>query len=568
MKHLLVISILLFYSIPACYGSAIADSWTKDIIHQPLSRRPKIEARYTDATRTALDLDAQNYRLVIELKSDLGQRIRSLRAKGPKGFDEILASGGIYLEITDSNDITYSSLNSKEASRINIYRRGPYYIETHWLDIQLADLTGKLAPVRGEVVLYSYPEKTHVGVIMHVTGMIEVKSASIVFDSNAETCAGPVKCELEGGVRINDFVVLNRGEDNPTCALIYPALNTADDVTMEKIDKGVRITTYIYNAEAHGGTSVKWDNGHKPSSFFEIFPMQKLELSDAFQSEIKPLLSTSMTAKSGRTLGYDPIRGCYKIQTDNLGSFSYHYEHPNDYEAAIAALKKALELDPASAEAHVFLAKAYTESGRMDEGLAEAETALASDPKSYWVQSGYGYVRALRAEWELAVPPYREAVTLQPNFAFLQLLLAEALRETGQYDEAIAFARGALKLGQGFEARGYRSLGHALWRKGDLDGAAANFQKSLDLDDTDPYTHWGLGAVYYRKGDYEAALPHLQRAALLLPGEAGYHAWLGACLFNLQRYEEARAELEWALRLDPNNEDAKDLLQKLDSSGH
>jgi hypothetical protein len=339
MKHLLVISILLFYSIPACYGSAIADSWTKDIMHQPLPRRPKIEARYTDATRTALDLDAQNYRLVIELKSDLGQRIRSLRAKGPKGFDEILASSGIYLEITDSNGIAYSSLNSKEASRINIYRRGPYYIETHWLDIQLADLTGKLAPVRGEVVLYSYPEKTHVGVILHVTGMMEVKSASIVFDSNAETCAGPAKCELEGGVRINDFVVLNRGEDNPTCALIYPALDTVDDVTMEKIDKGVRITTYIYNAEAHGGTNVKWDNGNKPSSFFEIFPMQKLELSDAFQSEIKPLLSTSMTAKSGRTLGYDPIRGCYKIQTDNLGDFSYHYEHPNKYEAATFSIQ-------------------------------------------------------------------------------------------------------------------------------------------------------------------------------------------------------------------------------------
>lgn len=334
MKCFLVISILLLQSLPVCYGSEIASAWTQDIMHQPLARRPKIEARYADATRTALDIDAENYQLAIELKSNLGQRIRSLRTNGPKGWDEILTSHGIYLEITDSTGITYSSLNSKEASRINIYRRGPYYIETHWLDLQLADQTGNIAPVRGEVIFYSYPEKTHVGAVLHVTGMMEIRSAGIVFDSDAETCAGPIECELEGGVRINDFVILKRGEDNPTCALIYPALGTVDDVTMEKTKNGVRVTTYIYNSEAHGGTNAKWDNGHKPSAFFEIFPMQKPELSDAFQSEIKPLLSTSMTAKSGKTLGYDPIRGCYKIQTDNLGGFSYHYEHPNDYEVA------------------------------------------------------------------------------------------------------------------------------------------------------------------------------------------------------------------------------------------
>ena len=57
------------------------------------------------------------------------------------------------------------------------------------------------------------------------------------------------------------------------------------------------------------------------------------------EAEVSPLLSTSFDATAGKSLGYDPIRGCYKLQTDTPGGFSYHYEHPNDYEIASFTVK-------------------------------------------------------------------------------------------------------------------------------------------------------------------------------------------------------------------------------------
>ena len=74
--------------------------------------------------------------------------------------------------------------------------------------------------------------------------------------------------------------------------------------------------------------------------------------------------------------------------------------------------------------------------------------------------------------------------------------------------------------------------------------------------------------MLYEKDDYEGALVHLERAVALVPNNAGYQAWLGACYKALGRYQEARAALEQALQLDPERQDARNLLDDLTSMGY
>ena len=311
------------------------DVWRTDIKYQPVGARPRLEARYSDATRTGFVIDAQNYRMLFDLSGTTGQRMRSLKVNSPKGSAEVLGGRGVYLRLVDAAGKAYSTLNAREPSRVNIYRRGPYYIETHWFDVQLADSEGRPAPVKGEIVLYSYPEKTHVAAILHVTEAIEVKSACVTLEFDAETCASIAQCDPEEGVRVNDFVLLKRANNAPTCALIYPVSHGVDDATVEKMDGVVRVCNCIYSDESHGGTAAKWSPGDKPACYFELFPLAAGEVSEEMEAEVMPLLSGCFTATSGRTLGYDPIRGCYKVQTDNPGGFSYHYyENQNAYEVA------------------------------------------------------------------------------------------------------------------------------------------------------------------------------------------------------------------------------------------
>lgn len=308
-------------------------AWKTDFRQQPIGARPRIEARYSDAKRVGLDIDAEKYRLLLDLKADTGQRVRKLAVVGRSGAVELLNGDGVFLHVTTSDGTTYTSLNTKTPSRVNIYRRGPYYIETHWLDVELTDSDGKLAPIKGEVVFYSYPEKTHIGVILHITKPMEVKNASIAFDFDALTCASPAD-EPDDVVSTNSLCLLKRANDAPTCALIYPVPRGVDDVTIEKTAQGLRVSNFVYSEEAHGGASAQWKEGDKPAAYFELLPLANSEISEEMEAEVKPLLSSAITADHGRSLGYDPIRGCYKLQTDSEGDFTYHYKNPNAYETA------------------------------------------------------------------------------------------------------------------------------------------------------------------------------------------------------------------------------------------
>ncbi|MCL5105116.1 MAG: hypothetical protein M1133_13515, partial [Armatimonadetes bacterium] len=340
---MLIKVLLVFLIVCALPPSLKADdpgsAWKTDLRQQVLTERPKIEARYADSTRTAFNIDAENYRLSLDLAAGSGQRARSLNVVTAKGAVEVLRGRGIYLQLTDSKGRTYSSLNCARLSRINIYRRGPYYIETHWLNVELVDAEGGAAPIKGEVVFYSYPEKTHVGVILHVTKAMEVKSASIACEFSGETCASMTEADQRQGMRLNDVCLVKQPDDAPTCALIYPVPRGVDNVVLEKMDDGVRISNYIYSDEAHDGAVAKWEEGQKPAAYFELLPLEKGHVTPEMEAEAGPLMSADIDASAGRSLGYDPIRGCYKVQTDTPGGFAYHYAHPNDYEVAAFSIK-------------------------------------------------------------------------------------------------------------------------------------------------------------------------------------------------------------------------------------
>ncbi len=313
-----------------CIAQENAMAWQDDFKHQPVGARPKIEARYVDARRTGLDIWAQRYRMIVDIKSEAGQKIRKLQVGQS---EELLVGDGAFVTITDACGKSYSSLFAKSASRINIYRRGPYYIETHWLDVELVDADGAVAPIKGEIVFYSYPEKTHVAVILHVTKAIEIKNAKIAFDFNAQTCASPASNDYADRVRVNEFCLLKRANNAPTCALIYPVPHGVDDVSIEKIDRGVRVSSFIYNDEAHDSKTTTWNEGDKPAVYFELLPLDKSEVSEEMECEVTPLLASAISAQTGKSLGYNPIRGCYTIQSDFEGDFNYYfYKAPNQYE--------------------------------------------------------------------------------------------------------------------------------------------------------------------------------------------------------------------------------------------
>lgn len=128
-----------------------------DFVAQCWQNRPDLEVCYTDGSRTAFEINAEKYRLRGELRTP--HRL----------IDAATGTEWLSLEITDAAGTVYATQRATPDSRINLYRRGPYFCEVHWLDIQAAAADGSLAPLKGDLALYCYPDKLLASITWHAS---------------------------------------------------------------------------------------------------------------------------------------------------------------------------------------------------------------------------------------------------------------------------------------------------------------------------------------------------------------------------------------------------------------
>lgn len=267
-------------------GQQEAQPWAADFRKQPASRRPRLECRYVDARRERAEIIGETYGIVIDLAD--GTRHASISVREPDGFRE---AGVLRLEAHTEDGRTYSSEASSQPSRINLYRRGPYYLDVRWLDITCSTDGGEAFPAMCEVALHCYPEKVHIEAIWHGVGDAGPGRAALV---------------LEGALEGFDTLVPSSAEP--------PSSDLArSEAHFDALGEGASLRAWL----AFG------------ASADPAYPVTLEE----------PLSSGAVTVLDGLGARYDPIRGCYVVGTHNPGGFNYHfYENPNHYETAQFAI--------------------------------------------------------------------------------------------------------------------------------------------------------------------------------------------------------------------------------------
>lgn len=129
----------------------------------------------------------------------------------------------------------------------------------------------------------------------------------------------------------------------------------------------------------------------------------------------------------------DPSLGRFRkfLAAAHLEASAALYAREKKAEAAFH-LRKALELDPAFAEARNELGTRLVGEGRLDEAAAEFELALRTNPGLAKAHNNLGYVLFLKGKAKEAIEQYREALALQPEFPLAQNNLEQALRGQGK----------------------------------------------------------------------------------------------------------------------------------------
>jgi Flp pilus assembly protein TadD len=123
-----------------------------------------------------------------------------------------------------------------------------------------------------------------------------------------------------------------------------------------------------------------------------------------------------------------------------------------NFEAAIAAGRRVLQLNPRSALAALDLALAYQEAGRIDEAIAGFERTLELLPDNVKALLNLAEIHYARGERQKAFDYYQRAATVVPGLPLVHANLGILALEMNRLDVAEAALRDP----------GARRAGHAL----------------------------------------------------------------------------------------------------------
>jgi tetratricopeptide (TPR) repeat protein len=182
-----------------------------------------------------------------------------------------------------------------------------------------------------------------------------------------------------------------------------------------------------------------------------------------------------------------------------------------DTETAERHFRRALELDPDSAEARLYFAHLRSNQGRHEEAIREAERALAIEPFNtrFNALTGQFLVHAGRTDDALA--RLQATLAMDPNHLLAHLFASAAYSEKGQYAEAIAEAEKAVAITRRTMAHPLGLLGYAKAKSGDTAGARAILEELLAASRSRYVAPYGVALLYNALGDTDETLAWLER---------------------------------------------------------
>ena len=191
-----------------------------------------------------------------------------------------------------------------------------------------------------------------------------------------------------------------------------------------------------------------------------------------------------------------------------------------DFDGAVAAYAKRIEVNPNSAEAHRQIGEIYILQGRHDEALADLRVAAWLDPTDAKAHAAAGQVYARLLAYPDAIESLTRAVMLDPTLREARYTLGTVLMRVGKVDQAKTeletFGRQQAEAeasGQReFEIDALRRQASKQIREGDVVDGILKLESVVMLDSQSSRSHRDLAVALLRAGRTMEAIDHLQRA--------------------------------------------------------
>jgi tetratricopeptide (TPR) repeat protein len=227
-------------------------------------------------------------------------------------------------------------------------------------------------------------------------------------------------------------------------------------------------------------------------------------------------------------------------------------QHAKEAEPEI---RRAVALDPRSADAHTLLGINLSSQTRFDEAISELTRAVEIDPNSFDAQLYLGRSRYSRSDATGSAAALQKAVSLRPEDPEARFLLGTVLEVAGDQEGAIAQYQQLERISPG-DPRGYVGLGGMLGKTGKTEEALAELRKARELDPSNFETNMALGRLLAKAGNLEDSIRYLQEASKQSPKSPEVHYQLALSLQRAGRKAEAAKEFAEVDRLNRERRNA------------
>lgn len=222
-----------------------------------------------------------------------------------------------------------------------------------------------------------------------------------------------------------------------------------------------------------------------------------------------------------------------------------------DLEGALAALRRAVAIEPRDRSVHVALARAYSRLGAHDEAESASQRArrlkarggfpdplLAQYVEARGASSRHRLNRARQAigrkDFDEAIELLGQLSTSLPQEADVPHLLGLALQGAGRESDAVEAWRHALSL-HPTHVRTHVAWANLLRDQGHLDRALAHYRAAREITPYDPSLLAAIGGTHERAGQLEEAVAAYRLLVELEPEVALVRTRLEKLLEELER---------------------------------
>ncbi len=167
--------------------------------------------------------------------------------------------------------------------------------------------------------------------------------------------------------------------------------------------------------------------------------MGTVMVAQASPAKMRPLANAAAIA----ALQIDPTLG------EGHAALAYTLHYDWQWEPAGREFRRAIELSPNNALAHIWYANYLASLMRLDEAVVQVQIARQLDPLSLVVQTNVGWTMGYARRVEEAIAAYREALRLDANYVQAHARLGSIYASIGRFDEAVAEHETVLRLSRG-----------------------------------------------------------------------------------------------------------------------